>query len=679
MLPRVARLLLLALLIAVLVLAALIAGLAMPPLSSRPAKAAELAQPVAAGPAIKAGAIRSAANHGLCLDTAQGRNPDWHQQVPLSLRSCGNPTGPGAPGLVAWHQLWTMEADHTIRIASLCLTSRAPTSAVTALRPCGSARGQRWTIGAGQIRATSANYCLAAPRPPTASRNQATATMRRCDARVAGQHWLVPDSSPGAADLSAVGQLLDWYNWSGQSAGLFSTPTDPGADRCSNAYRKGNCWWWSAVSMYALTDFAEQDPSATITITSIRAAIGHTYHVICGTSGGCPRSPDPFAGKYFDDTAWWALAWVNAWRLTGNPRYLGVAEDLWSYITRNAWDRACGGGFVQHAGTNRSGKRSTEDAIANVLYLRLSAWLYVLTARRGVSNAAHAARYLNGVGGGGGARKVARWLVGDASHAGTARTAPSKLISGPYLNVTAPGRPARPVSAPGSRFMIADHLNASCARIGLQMWLTNEGIAVAGLADMYTADKIAGDTSDARYYLRVADNLADTVMTDTPKPNQQPPGDLGIYYPPGDRPVAPPTADSSGILSEPCLPPSGQAARWPTGCVLDRVIGAGHGDAAFLPNKGVLVRGLYCLARTLPAAGLTDPAITRFIGASAASAWTHAQDSSTTSHLATDLNRFGFLWGNYRFAASNSTLNFATQTSALELFNARLGGSAAMC
>jgi hypothetical protein len=668
---RAARAALFALLITVLVLAVLNAA--------GPVKAAEPQQTAHTTPAIVAGAIRSAANHGLCLDNTQGRNPDWHQQVGLSLGSCGRSTRPDAPGLVAWRQIWTIEADHTIRIGGLCLTSRVPMSTVTRLLPCGSARGQRWAIVAGQIRATSGQYCLAAPSPPAASQARATAAMRRCDARSAGQRWLVPGSSPASADLSAVGQLLHWYNWSGQSAGLFSTPTDPGADRCSNAYRRGNCWWWSALSMYALTDAAEQDPSATITVTSIKAVIGHTYKVICGTSGNCPHSPGPFAGKYYDDTAWWALAWVNAWRLTGDPRYLGVAEDLWSYITRNAWDRACGGGFVQHAGTNRSGKRSTQDAIVNVLYLRLSAWLYVQTARRGAPGAAHAARYLNGVGGAGGARKIARWLAGDASHAGTARTAPSRLISGPYLNIAAPGSPARPVSAPGARFMIADHLNGSCTRLGLQMWLSTEGIAVAGLADMYEADKIAGDTGDGRYYLRVADNLADTVMTDAPKPHQDPPGDLGSYYLPGNRPIAPPTVDRSGILSEPCLPPRGQAARWPTGCVLDRVIGTGHGDAAFLPDKGVFVRSLYCLGRTLPAAGLADPAIARFIATNAASAWTRAQDESTTSHLATDLNRFGFLWGNYRFAANNSTLNFATQTSAVELLNAALGGSTAMC
>lgn len=654
-------------------LAALIAGLAIPPVSGQLAKAAEPVQAALAGPTIAAGAIRSAANHGLCLDNAQGRNPDWHQQLAINVGPCRHSA---TPGLVAWRQIWTIEADHTIRIGGLCLTSRAPTSALTRLLPCGRAGAQRWTIATGQIRPAGTQYCLAVPTPPAASRSEATATMQRCDASSAGQRWLVPGSSPGSADLSTVAQLLDWYSWSGRSGGLFSTPTDPGVDRCSNAYRKGGCWWWSAISMYALIDFAEQDPSATITIASIKAAIGHTYQVICGPSGSCPHSPDPFANNYFDDTAWWAIAWVNAWRLTGDPRYLGVAEDLWSYITRNGWDRACGGGFVQHAGTNQRGERSTEDAIANVLYLRLSAWLYALTARSGSPNAA---RYLNGVGGTGGARRVARWLAGDASHAGTAYTAPSKLINGPYLNVTAPGNPVRPIGAPGSRFMIADHLTASCAQAGLQMWLSNEGMSVAALTDMYAADKIAGDTSDARYYLRVADNLADTVMTAAPKPNQNPPGDLSIYRRPGSWPVTPPTVDRSGVLAEPCLPSPGQAARWPAGCALGRVIGTKHGDAAFLPDKGVFVRGLYCLARTLPAAGLTDPAIPRFIATSAASAWTHSQDNSTAGHLATDLNEFGFLWGGYRFTANNSKLNFATQTSAVELFNATLSTSTAMC
>ncbi len=176
--------------------------------------------------------------------------------------------------------------------------------------------------------------------------------------------------------------------------------------------------------------------------------------------------------------------------MTGNPRYLYLAEELWSFLTRFAWSKSCGGALIQHEGKNRRGVSSTQDTTSNVLYLRLSAWLYTLAAPQ---NQSAAQKYLAGTGGAGGARAVARWLAGSASQPGTATRAPSKLISGPYRSVLRPNTPSRSVGTPGSRFMILGHLDQSCKAFGSQMWLHTQGVAVAAFTDLAAADKLAGE------------------------------------------------------------------------------------------------------------------------------------------------------------------------------------------
>jgi uncharacterized protein YyaL (SSP411 family) len=47
---------------------------------------------------------------------------------------------------------------------------------------------------------------------------------------------------------------------------------------------------------------------------------------------------------YFDDTGWWGIAYVDAYRATGNVRWLWNAGRALSFIDRFGWDRAGGGG-----------------------------------------------------------------------------------------------------------------------------------------------------------------------------------------------------------------------------------------------------------------------------------------------------------------------------------------------
>jgi uncharacterized protein YyaL (SSP411 family) len=47
---------------------------------------------------------------------------------------------------------------------------------------------------------------------------------------------------------------------------------------------------------------------------------------------------------YFDDTGWWGLAYLDAYRATGNKRWLWDAGRALGFIDRFGWDRAGGGG-----------------------------------------------------------------------------------------------------------------------------------------------------------------------------------------------------------------------------------------------------------------------------------------------------------------------------------------------
>jgi hypothetical protein len=422
-------------------------------------------------------------------------------------------------------------------------------------------------------------------------------------------------TEPSAAS-TAVSRLLADYN-----GALFSDSTVT----CSNSNSGGNCWWWAANVFMALITYEEDNLVTPDNNSQVYVDLATTYRVLCGVQSvndSCPVSAfttNTNGNTYFDDIGWWEQAWINAYKWTGNKNFLSLAEGLWSYVTANGWTTNCGSGVVQYVKTD--GSVGTQDADANSLYLRDSAWLYSITLN---------SKYLFGNSfGQGGAFAAASFIRG--------------YLIYHYNSIT--------LGNPGAYFMIADHPDpaSSCSPKGAQSWLQAQGEMVNAWTDMYAADEAYCDANGGcpsgipspSYFNNLADELARSVIHDEMQSN-------GTWPFEGQSGQLEPTVDQNGILSEPC-----SSSSWPYGCNLI----PSAGPQWYLISKGFFERGIYCSNHNF-----NDSTLTSF-------ASRNAGDIANLPH-------FGFLWDS---SGANDPVTFPTQTSVLDGLDADLGGSYAMC
>ncbi|HVB42915.1 MAG TPA: hypothetical protein VNF47_09450 [Streptosporangiaceae bacterium] len=633
-----------------------------------------------------AGQISTGSGGGNCVDNTSGIDPAQGSSNGVELATCS-----GNPG----QQIWTVEPNSTIRMtfsysatrqsngqqstgAFECLHTSADSS--VQITDCDGSSWEDWIFQASTsgnaneyMLKMSGTYTSGGGGTVTKCLKAPTSTgspliMGSCSTSDAAEQWYLPQVTDVTQAAAAFMNLRSDFDKSG---GLFvDTASSPvtcnigtGINYITNTTVSeygGNCWWWSANSLSAMSTFL-QDPAsrAWVGSGSLYGDVTGTFEVFCvdpstGQDLYCPTNTlanqdhsikNLFQNDWFDDTANWALSWLEAYEYTvstGSPdaQYLYIAENLWYYITRWGWDHGtnpwtgqpnpftCGykGGVINSYQANSPSKTLG----VNAMYLRLSAWLYLVTRdttyRDGIS-AGYSSDY-------GGYIQEANWLLPNLAKQTNAITM--------YNSSTFPNVP----------LLFANGIDpATCAAGTGPDETQHEGMMLGALAALHDVAVVSasGPNGSLNYspsfYLTVADNLAQTALTDTAAAGYT--GTPMIEF----------LSNGNAILNESA----------------DQNNAEPDNSQPWIIGKGIFMRNLYCVSLE-PAQTSTLPDIATFLRDNAASVLQNDENETTNpSNKALNYNRLGYWWqGDPNSPGSLGLLNFAMQTSADDALSASI-------
>ena len=238
---------------------------------------------------------------------------------------------------------------------------------------------------------------------------------------------LVGCTAQAPSELPAVDALVQMYD---QRSGVWPTTG----------------WWNSANALTALTD-------------SMIASGDHRYVWVLENTYSLKLNAalGNFINQFTDDTGWWALAWIRAYDLTGNTKYLSTArravDHMWSLN-----DDICGGGLWWTT------SRTYKNAVTNELFVTAAAQLSTRLGSSGQTYLDHAISVWN-------------WFES------------SGMIN--------------------EQLLVNDGLDRrSCQNNGGPTWTYNQGVLLGGLVELATA------TGDEKYLQRARELANASTTTD---------------------------------------------------------------------------------------------------------------------------------------------------------------------
>lgn len=168
--------------------------------------------------------------------------------------------------------------------------------------------------------------------------------------------------------------LIGLCVWAGGSGSALAQEQEPPQDRfyansltaaevLQRWYNTNGLWdstgWWNAANcLEAIESVVELTDG-----TQFRDVIRHTF------DRNLRRN---FLNEFYDDEGWWALAWIRAFDLTGEARYMEMARTIFADM-KTGWDDHCGGGIWWKK------ERHYKNAIANELFLLVAIRLHQRT------------------------------------------------------------------------------------------------------------------------------------------------------------------------------------------------------------------------------------------------------------------------------------------------------------